>query len=97
MCIRDRRIIDHHVPHIDNIHIRRAGFTANPGTNAPQNPFYTLAMHKQFLDVYKRQDFHRGTFRVRGDVVEIFPAYSGSEAYRVEFFGDEVDRITRCV
>lgn len=39
-------------------------------------------------------DFHRGTFRVRGDVVEIFPAYSGSEAYRVEFFGDEVDRIT---
>lgn len=39
-------------------------------------------------------DFRRGTFRVRGDVVEIFPAYSGSEAYRVEFFGDEVDRIT---
>ena len=39
-------------------------------------------------------DFKRGTFRVRGDVVEIFPAYSGSEAYRIEFFGDEVDRIT---
>ena len=39
-------------------------------------------------------DFKRGTFRVRGDVLEIFPAYSGSEAYRVEFFGDEVDRIT---
>ena len=39
-------------------------------------------------------DFHRGTFRVRGDVVEIFPAYSGNEAYRIEFFGDEVDRIT---
>ncbi|MBQ5915594.1 MAG: excinuclease ABC subunit UvrB, partial [Lachnospiraceae bacterium] len=39
-------------------------------------------------------DFKRGTFRVRGDVLEIFPAYSGSEAYRIEFFGDEVDRIT---
>ena len=39
-------------------------------------------------------DFHRGTFRVHGDVVEIFPAYSEKIAYRVEFFGDEVDRIT---
>ena len=39
-------------------------------------------------------DFKRGTFRVRGDVVEIFPAYSEKIAYRVEFFGDEVDRIT---
>ena len=38
-------------------------------------------------------DFHRGTFRVRGDVLEIFPAYSDSAAYRVEFFGDEIDRI----
>ena len=39
-------------------------------------------------------DFKRGTFRVRGDVVEIFPAYSEKIAYRVEFFGDEIDRIT---
>ncbi|MBQ8804730.1 MAG: excinuclease ABC subunit UvrB [Tyzzerella sp.] len=39
-------------------------------------------------------DFKRGTFRVRGDVLEIFPAYSENKAYRVEFFGDEVDRIT---
>ena len=39
-------------------------------------------------------DFHRGTFRVRGDVVEIFPANYGETAIRVEFFGDEVDRIT---
>ncbi len=38
-------------------------------------------------------DFKRGTFRVRGDVLEIFPAYSEKVAYRVEFFGDEVDRI----
>ena len=53
-------------------------------------------IHKLIDIQYTRNDmdFHRGTFRVRGDVVEIFPAYSGSEAYRVEFFGDEVERIT---
>ncbi len=39
-------------------------------------------------------DFHRGTFRVRGDVLEIFPANYGETAVRVEFFGDEIDRIT---
>jgi excinuclease ABC subunit B len=38
-------------------------------------------------------DFHRGTFRVRGDVVEIFPQYEGEMAIRVEFFGDEVESI----
>ena len=39
-------------------------------------------------------DFRRGSFRVRGDVLEVFPAYSDSAAYRIEFFGDEVDRIS---
>ena len=39
-------------------------------------------------------DFHRGTFRVRGDVLEIIPASSADRAVRVEFFGDEIDRIT---
>ena len=39
-------------------------------------------------------DFHRGTFRVRGDVLEIIPAYESETAVRIEFFGDEVDRIT---
>ena len=51
----------------------------------------------QLIDIhYDRNDmdFHRGTFRVRGDVLEIFPAASGEDAVRVEFFGDEVDRIT---
>lgn len=45
---------------------------------------------------YERNDmdFHRGTFRVRGDVVEIIPAYESDVAIRVEFFGDEIDRIT---
>ena len=39
-------------------------------------------------------DFHRGTFRVRGDVVEVIPAYESETAIRIEFFGDEIDRIT---
>lgn len=45
---------------------------------------------------YERNDinFIRNKFRVRGDVVEIFPAYSGDTAIRVEFFGDEIDRIS---
>ena len=45
---------------------------------------------------YERNDinFIRNKFRVRGDVVEIFPAYSGDTAIRVEFFGDEVERIS---
>ena len=40
-------------------------------------------------------DFRRGTFRVRGDVVEIFPSYEDDEVIRVEFFGDEIENITR--
>ena len=38
-------------------------------------------------------DFHRGTFRVRGDVLEIFPVHEEAAAYRIEFFGDEVESI----
>ena len=52
---------------------------------------------RQLTDIqYQRNDidFHRGTFRVRGDVIDIFPA-SEEVAYRVDFFGDEVDRITQ--
>lgn len=52
---------------------------------------------RQLIDLqYTRNDidFKRGTFRVRGDVLEIFPASSDDRAVRVEFFGDEVDRIT---
>ena len=51
---------------------------------------------RKLIDIqYDRNemDFHRGTFRVRGDVLEVFPAGSGELAVRVEFFGDEVDRI----
>ena len=52
-------------------------------------------IHKLIDIQYERNemDFKWGTFRVRGDVLEIYPAYSDGEAYRVEFFGDEVERI----
>jgi excinuclease ABC subunit B len=52
---------------------------------------------RQLTDIqYQRNDidFHRGTFRVRGDVVDVFPA-SEEVAYRIEFYGDEIERITR--
>ncbi len=52
---------------------------------------------RQLIDIqYDRNemDFHRSTFRVRGDVVEIFPADYSESAVKVEFFGDEIDRIT---
>ncbi len=52
---------------------------------------------RRLVDIqYQRNDtdFHRGTFRVRGDVVEIFPAYEEALAIRVEFFGDEVESIS---
>lgn len=56
------------------------------------------AVIRQLIDIqYDRNDmdFHRGTFRVRGDVLEIFPAEESELAVRVEFFGDEIDRITQ--
>ncbi len=53
---------------------------------------------RHLVDIqYQRNDwdFHRGTFRVRGDVVEVFPAHEDDEAYRLSFFGDELETITR--
>ncbi len=53
---------------------------------------------RELIDIqYTRNDmdFHRGTFRVRGDVLEIIPADNSESALRVEFFGDEIDRITQ--
>jgi len=53
-------------------------------------------LHRLVDIQYTRNDinFTRGTFRVRGDVLEIFPASHGEQAIRVEFFGDEIERIT---
>ncbi len=55
------------------------------------------AVLKKLVDMqYRRNDhdFHRGTFRVRGDVVDIFPVYEAETAVRLEFFGDEIDSIS---
>ncbi len=52
---------------------------------------------KKLIEIqYERNDvnFTRGTFRVRGDILEIFPANTDERAIRIEFFGDEIDRIT---
>lgn len=68
-----------------SIHVKK-------GERRQQDKFLRLLTDIQ----YQRNDidFHRGTFRSKGDVVDVFPA--GSDvAYRVEFFGDEIDRITR--
>src|SRR2546423_2982968 len=51
---------------------------------------------RKLVDIaYQRNDydFHRGTFRVRGDIVEVFPAYEESRAVRIEFFGDQVEAL----
>ncbi len=61
------------------------------GMNLPRDELL-----RRLVDMlYERNDvdFHRGTFRVRGDVVEIFPQYETDRALRVEFFGDEIDSI----
>lgn len=62
------------------------------GMEKPRNQILSRLVDIQ----YQRNDlnFVRGTFRVRGDVLEIFPASRGEQAIRVEFFGDEIERIT---
>jgi excinuclease ABC subunit B len=54
------------------------------------------ALLRRLVDLqYERNDvdFHRGTFRVRGDIVEVFPSFEEDRAIRIEFFGDEIDQI----
>ena len=63
-----------------------------PGMNKDRDEVIRKLIDTQYTR--NDMDFHRGTFRVRGDVVEIFPANCGETAIRVEFFGDEIDRIT---
>ena len=62
------------------------------GTEMNRNTF----LHRLVEIQYERNDidFHRGTFRVRGDSVEVFPAYEEKRALRIEFFGDEIDAIS---
>ncbi|MFY0530232.1 excinuclease ABC subunit UvrB [Archangium gephyra] len=66
--------------------------TVNVGAELGRDSFIRKLVESQ----YERNDldFHRGTFRARGDTVEVFPAYEEERAVRVSFFGDEVEKIT---
>ena len=58
------------------------------------------ALLRRLVDMqYERNDvdFHRGTFRVRGDIVEVFSAYEEETALRIEFFGDEIEASARSI
>lgn len=64
----------------------------------PSQEIARKGLLKQLIDIFYARndaDFKPGTFRVRGDVVDIFPAYLEDEAYRITFWGDEVERIER--
>lgn len=69
----------------------RMAISLRPGMEAPRDGLLRRLVENH----YERNDyaFNRGNFRVRGDVVEIFPASAGERALRVELFGDEIDRL----
>ena len=70
----------------------RMAISIRPGTELPMEQL----MYRLIEDRYERNDiaFERNVFRVRGDTVELYPAYYKDRAIRVEFFGDEIERIT---
>ncbi len=75
----------------DPIDYRNMIISLRPGMEVPRDELLKRLVTLQ----YERNDvnFVRNKFRVRGDVVEVFPAYSSEKAIRIEFFGDEIDRI----
>lgn len=76
----------------DPIDYRSMVISLRPGMTKKRDD----VIHKLVEIQYERNDinFVRNKFRVRGDVIEIFPSYSNDMAYRIEFFGDEIDRIS---
>ncbi len=74
------------------IDYRNMVVSLRPGMEADRDDVIRKLVDMQY--VRNEMDFKRGTFRVHGDVVEIYPSASSGDAVRVEFFGDEVDRIT---
>jgi excinuclease ABC subunit B len=70
----------------------RMAISLRPGVQMPRDTILQRLVENH----YERNDYaiNRGNFRVRGDVIEVFPASAGEKALRVELFGDEVDRIT---
>lgn len=74
------------------IDYRNMVVSLRPGMEVDRDDIIRKLVDMQY--VRNEMDFKRGTFRVHGDVVEIYPSASSGDAVRVEFFGDEVDRIT---
>ncbi|MBU5668243.1 excinuclease ABC subunit UvrB [Peptoniphilus sp. MSJ-1] len=76
----------------DPIDYENLAISLRPRMIRDRNEIMTKLVNIQY--VRNDYDFTRGTFRVRGDILEIFPAASSENSIRVEFFGDEIDRIT---
>lgn len=76
----------------DPIDYENLAISLRPGMIRDRNDIMSKLVDIQY--VRNDFDFSRGTFRVRGDVLEIFPASSSEKSIRVEFFGDEIDRIS---
>lgn len=76
----------------DPIDYENLAISLRPGMIRDRNEIMSRLVDIQY--VRNDFDFSRGTFRVRGDVLEIFPASSSEKSIRVEFFGDEIDRIS---
>ncbi|WP_148466312.1 excinuclease ABC subunit UvrB [Peptoniphilus harei] len=76
----------------DPIDYENLAISLRPGMIKDRNEVMSKLVDIQY--VRNDYEFKRGTFRVRGDILEIFPASSSENSIRVEFFGDEIDRIT---
>ena len=76
----------------DPIDYEQLAISLRPGMIKDRNDIMSKLVDIQY--VRNDYEFKRGTFRVRGDILEIFPASSSENSIRVEFFGDEIDRIT---
>lgn len=76
----------------DPIDYEKLAISLRPGMIKDRNEVMSKLVDIQY--VRNDYEFKRGTFRVRGDILEIFPASSSENSIRVEFFGDEIDRIT---
>ncbi|MFR6448859.1 MAG: excinuclease ABC subunit UvrB [Peptoniphilus grossensis] len=76
----------------DPIDYEKLAISLRPGMIKDRNDVMSKLVDIQY--VRNDYEFKRGTFRVRGDILEIFPASSSENSIRVEFFGDEIDRIT---
>lgn len=76
----------------DPIDYEKLAISLRPGMIKDRNDVMSKLVDIQY--VRNDYEFKRGTFRVRGDILDIFPASSSENSIRVEFFGDEIDRIT---